>query len=204
MKKGRKKGHIVLKRTREKISKTLKRRYAFGYTQSEETRRKNSESKKGNKYALGSKRSEETLKRMRESHLGKKKPDGFGKKMSIIRLENPIRLFGDKNPNWNGGSSFEPYGIEFNKRLKRQIKERDNYTCQICGKIQRRKKKNSQGILDVHHIDYNKENNKESNLITLCKSCHRKTSFNRDSWQAFFEVLIKKIYKTKLIKVNSN
>lgn len=29
--------------------------------------------------------------------------------------------------------------------------------------------------LDVHHIDFDKNNNEEYNLITLCKQCHNKT-----------------------------
>lgn len=37
--------------------------------------------------------------------------------------------------------------------------------CEVCGS-----KKN----LCVHHKDLNRHNNKESNLITLCRSCHTK------------------------------
>ncbi|GAH15014.1 unnamed protein product, partial [marine sediment metagenome] len=83
---------------------------------------------------------------------------------------------GDKNPSWRGGISFEPYPPEFNVVLKRKIRERDNYTCQLCG---------AEGK-DVHHIDYAKENCEPSNLITLCRSCHTKTEFNREEWLEHF------------------
>jgi len=41
-------------------------------------------------------------------------------------------------------------------------------------------------VLHVHHIDYNKQNCKESNLITTCKSCNIKANKNRDYWEKFF------------------
>ncbi len=84
---------------------------------------------------------------------------------------------GENNPFWQGGISFEPYSPKFNKKLKKQIKIRDNYTCQECEK---------QGK-NVHHIDYNKKNSKSENLITLCKSCHTKTNFKRKDWAKHFK-----------------
>ena len=89
---------------------------------------------------------------------------------------------GEKHWNWQDGKSFEPYGSEFNDRLKEQIRERDNYTCQECRKTQE-----VLGCkLDVHHIDYDKTNNKPENLICLCKSCHMKTNFGREDWTEYF------------------
>ena len=46
------------------------------------------------------------------------------------------------------------------------IKQRDNFTCQFCGK--------RGGRLHVHHKDLDKQNNKEINLETLCPKCHTK------------------------------
>ena len=89
---------------------------------------------------------------------------------------------GDKNPSWNGGSSFEVYGQEFNKALKEEIRKRDGYICQVCLKPQCKLKKK----LDVHHIDYDKKNCSEDNLISLCKSCHTRTNGNREQWQSIF------------------
>lgn len=50
--------------------------------------------------------------------------------------------------------------------------ERDGFKCQECGK---------KDVLDVHHIDGKgstfpvpEQNNSIENLITLCRSCHRK------------------------------
>lgn len=83
---------------------------------------------------------------------------------------------GEKNPAWRGGASFEPYGIEFDETLRREIRERDGYKCAICG---------GSGNC-VHHIDYNKRNNDPSNLITLCRKDHSKTTGNREYWQAYF------------------
>jgi hypothetical protein len=41
--------------------------------------------------------------------------------------------------------------------------------------------------LPVHHIDYDKKNNVPLNLISLCKSCHSKTGYNRDNWIVYYQ-----------------
>lgn len=84
------------------------------------------------------------------------------------------------NPNWRGGSSFEPYPTDFNSELKLRIRERDSFICQECGEPEDGKS------LHVHHIDYDKMNCEERNLITLCEICHTKTNFNREYWQTHF------------------
>ena len=86
------------------------------------------------------------------------------------------------NPAWNGGSSFEPYGTEFNEELKEKIRRRDNYTCQIVGCEERQNGRK----FPVHHRDYRKQNNEEYNLITLCHSHHSATNSNRDYWRNYF------------------
>ena len=96
--------------------------------------------------------------------------------------ENAKLRVGDKNPSWLGGKSFEPYGVEFNDELKRQIRARDNHTCQEC----LRTEEQLYCALDVHHIDYDKRNNSPENLIALCRSCHAKTGFGREDWTEYF------------------
>jgi len=78
------------------------------------------------------------------------------------------------------------YPLNFNEKLKRKIRIRDNYTCQICGISQQDFLKLKRGQLTIHHINYDKFNCEKNNLITLCNSCHMKTNFNRDYWYAYF------------------
>lgn len=62
------------------------------------------------------------------------------------------------------------------KKARRKARERDNFTCQICGitEIQTGKE------LDVHHIiryklfENSEEANRMENLISLCSSCHHR------------------------------
>lgn len=61
------------------------------------------------------------------------------------------------------------------RRMKKIVRERDDFTCQCCG--YRNTKKVNHG-LEVHHIfgykdhlDYRTE---DSNCITLCNDCHKK------------------------------
>lgn len=94
------------------------------------------------------------------------------------KITSKIRV-GKKAFNWQGGKSIEPYSINWTSQLKDRIRVRDNFKCQICGvpELECNRK------LDVHHIDYDKKNCKESNLIALCRSCHTKTSGkNREYW----------------------
>jgi len=86
----------------------------------------------------------------------------------------------EHSPQWLGGKSFEDYGLEFNKELKREIIKRDKGICQICNCPGGKKR------MCVHHIDYNKKNNLDSNLILLCERCHGMTNYNRDKWIIFF------------------
>jgi len=60
------------------------------------------------------------------------------------------------------------------KKLKRKIRKRDNYICQDCSKTQEQSLKESNRILDVHHIDGDDTNNVEENMVTLCLGCHNK------------------------------
>lgn len=99
--------------------------------------------------------------------------------------ENP-RL-GKDNPNYFNGKSNEPYSIEFNEILKRKIRKRDNYICQMCGMTQKENIIRFKEKLSIHHKDYNKNNLDEDNLISLCKICHLKTNGNREYYIEYFK-----------------
>jgi y4mF family transcriptional regulator len=82
------------------------------------------------------------------------------------------------------------YSISFNKELKEKIRKRDNHKCQLCGLSQKSYKAKHNKHLSIHHIDYDKMNCDESNLISLCCSCHSKTSNHRELWMQFFKKLL--------------
>lgn len=139
--------------------------------------------------------SEETKKKMREVRKGSKAYQWKGGKPRCEKCEKELSARGcrvclgcrdrngEKNPMWCGGKSFEPYTLEWNRRLKEEIRERDNFTCQICKDNQGKRK------FSVHHIDYNKKNCTKDNLITLCVKCHSKTNHNRENWIQYFKRL---------------
>lgn len=124
---------------------------------------------------------------------GKPMPDDVKLKISKASLAHPHRNYwlgkrrinqmGPLNRNWKGGSSSEEYGVGFNKELKNKIRKKYNNHCQECFR-------NEQEIgykLIVHHIDFNKKNNEESNLICLCRSCHAQTIFNKEDWVEYYK-----------------
>ena len=80
------------------------------------------------------------------------------------------------------------YTNNFNKKLRNKIRKRDNFKCQFCGLTQEEHFALYKRVLHVHHIDYNKKNCDEENLISLCIPCHMKTNFNRDYWINKFKI----------------
>lgn len=108
-----------------------------------------------------------------------------------IGINNPnFGKYGSLNPNWIDGRSFEPYSIDFTEELKEQIRKRDNYECQNCSMTEEEHLIVMGRVLDVHHIDYDKQNCNDNNLITLCHSCNVRANANRDYWYAYFKYII--------------
>jgi hypothetical protein len=78
---------------------------------------------------------------------------------------------GKNNPNWRGGEINDAQKQRERRIYTKEVRKRDNYTCQECGKPE------ENGIAhDVHHIIPYRltQDNSLSNLITLCHSCHMK------------------------------
>ena len=98
-----------------------------------------------------------------------------GKKHNLRqRIAQSARLQGVSVEKWQGFASSETARLKVSSEYKtwrRQVFERDNWTCQKCGK--------HNGRLHPHHIKpksrYPKLLFDVSNGVTLCKECHRKT-----------------------------
>lgn len=77
------------------------------------------------------------------------------------------RISGSNNPRWKGGVSKNRRVRGFNTALKRKIRARDNHCCALCGAKRRLLRE-----LDIHHINFDGNDHREDNLVTLCRSCH--------------------------------
>lgn len=90
---------------------------------------------------------------------------------------------------WNGFLIYKNNRTNEHLLFREFILERDNHTC-IC-------EKNGN---EIHHIDYDNFNDIFENVITLCKSCHSKTNWNREYWKKFLiNYLIQKYQKEVVI-----
>ncbi len=127
---------------------------------------------------FGKKHSAITLKRMSDALTGKTPSAQTRLKMSVAKR-------GSRHPHWQGGISYLPYTPDFNAIKKTTIRQRDRFCCQLC-----KAKESLDRKLSIHHIDYNKKNNLNDNLISLCISCHAKTNFNRDYWRSLFHEIL--------------
>lgn len=103
--------------------------------------------------------------------------------LSVLRkkfhAENPDVQRRENNPNWQGGISNLPYSFDFSPEVKNAIRVRDEHKCRIC-KIH---EKHFSRALSIHHIDYDKMNCNDDNLISLCNNCHMVTTSNREYWK---------------------
>lgn len=126
----------------------------------------------------------------------KRCPKCYAKYLSIISKGHTVSEETRKKISLTNGGTGIPreksgYGIEFDYKLKYRIFKRDNFTCQNCdqyGTI-------GKNCLTAHHIDYNKKNCEDNNLITLCKKCNSIANFNRSYWQEYYsnKIIIKGI-----------
>lgn len=119
---------------------------------------------------------EETRKKLSEAGKGRSVWNKGIPMTASTKRKVSKSLRGELNPAWDGGKSFEPYNIDFNKELKEKVRKLKNHTCQVCLVNESIK------AHDVHHIDYNKLNNNIDNMTLLCDSCHGKTNHNRHFW----------------------
>ena len=176
-----------------------------GHKHSEETKKNMSETRLKRKEELGYINSPETIERMRAAAIGRNATAETRRKMSMQRggKNNPSygkspsektrqkmseAKRGEKHPQWKGGISFSGYGEDWTATFKKSIRQRDNYVCQECG-IHQDELVGRFKQLDIHHIDYDKYNLNLENLISLCRSCHIKTNFNRDYWKSYYKLI---------------
>jgi hypothetical protein len=162
----------------------------------EKTCEKMGKSRVGNKWGFkeghtpwnrGKTHTEETRKKLKESHLGQV-PWNKGKRGVQIAWNKGLKGFmaGEKSSSWKGGIGKLPYSQDWTDIFREGIRKRDDYVCQECG-IHQDELSGFLKKLDIHHIDYDKENLDPENLISLCRSCHTKTNNNREYWTKYFQ-----------------
>jgi len=117
-------------------------------------------------------KSKKHIETVAEFHRGRKRTAAtkklIGIKSRASRLaqgwwqgeSNPMKI-----PNWNNR---QDYGTPLNRKIRKQVLERDNHTCIVC------KTKFQDKDLHTHHkIPRRKKGTDDlDNLVTVCKNCH--------------------------------
>lgn len=109
-----------------------------------------------------------------------------------------INRFGSGNSNYQGGKSLEKYcEIWKDKEYKADIRERDGHRClnPYCTSTKADK-------LNIHHIDYDKQNCHPKNLITVCRECNIKANYNRTWHTAWYQTILYRRYGYVYEKIN--
>ncbi|MCK4670866.1 MAG: HNH endonuclease [Nanoarchaeota archaeon] len=161
--------------------KDIKEKLRQGVTQDWKNMSKEKYEKKCKNISIGLKKMSPQAKKNQRTKLSKMAL--LPNRIALAIKNLPKDNFGEKNGNWHNGASFELYGIKFNNKLKEQIRKRDGFNCQECSTHQNKLKQK----LSIHHINYNKKDNRVSNLISLCRRCHSQTNSNRKYWIERFQ-----------------
>jgi len=119
-----------------------------------------------------------------------------------LRLVEPIEKDYIKNiPHMkefydNGGIFKSREYVGFGKEKKLKIITRDNFQCQEC-KISNEESILKYGCsLHIHHINYDKSDSSDINLISLCPVCHGKTNiYNKEYWEERCSTIMHNKYK---------
>jgi len=177
------KGFKVSEETKQKISKAGK-----GRKHTEETKQKISKAKKG-KVIISEKQKQQISQTLKKYFKTNSNPfkNKHHTKESKQKMSNALKgkYNGEKASNWQGGIDSKPYAIGWAAWYIEKIRARDSHKCQNP------KCKNPHQLLDVHHINYDKQDHDPGNLITLCKRCHGKTQKNRNYWTTYYQEVIK-------------
>ena len=192
----------------------------LGIPHTEEAKLKMSAANKGNKFHLGKPHSEATRKKISEatkramenpeiihklSEAGKRGKPWLGKRFSEEHCRNLTESHlgkntGESNPNWNGGSSYEPYCPKFNNEFKERVRAFFGYRCMVpgCDHVWQP----GESKLAVHHVNFRKDACCAADVtplfVPVCHgSCHAKTNHNRPYWEQYFTEIINRDYGGK-------
>ena len=176
----------------------------IGHKVSEETRKKLSRQKIGDKnpakryevrLKIG-KKSKEILAKFGHPMKGKHHTPESKQKISANSWMKGRT--GDKHPQWLGDKIKREYPREFNKELKNKVIEKYGFIgevnkCMHCEMTEvKHKEKYHNQRLAVHHIDYNKKNCAEDNLISLCHKCNTRANTNREFWTKYYMGIVRR------------
>lgn len=178
-----------LRRTAEKLTGRISSRRGQTKQTNESIRRQAEKLLNGSHWSL--KYSEEEKQRIKsdcgKGLRGKEMPRQAMYKRYLTSLKNYTYPESFTFEDWLVMNHERPYPKEFSEELKEEIRKRDNYTCQLCGKEEDEELKGIGFKLSVNHIDFNKQNCSKENLNTLCHSCNIKINAKREYYTALFK-----------------
>lgn len=119
---------------------------------------------------FGKTHTEENKETFRQNRLGKTYTEIFGKELAEQIIQGKLKPPQERKHYYTHDF--------FCQKLREIVIQDQNSVCAICHR------ELFQYFKNLHHIDYNKQNNIRQNLIYLCTSCHSRTNkkTEREYW----------------------
>lgn len=186
--------------TREAYSR--QGRLTRGSKRTPEQREKMSETRKGRKVPFlhtaeaiakratkirGRKQTEEANEKRRMKLIGREVSEEHRKNLSKSLKGVYV---GEKASGYKDGKSLLDYPRDFGAYLKGLIRRRDENICRSC-----KEDVSGKGKGQIHHIDNDKLNNEEYNLILLCVPCHQAVHGKRNLTNETIEYLKERLLR---------
>lgn len=174
-------------KTRNKIKRNAKINPNFGMRGKKQTEKAKKLVSKNNGRYWKDKKRPPFSKKWKENISKSKKGNKRSEKSRMKQSKTILRLYTEgKKMGFQKIEGIERiYPIDWTDNIRKAIRMRDEYICQICG-IHQDELESRFRKLDIHHIDYDKDNLNPDNLVALCRNCHIKTNFNRKYWINYF------------------
>lgn len=97
---------------------------------------------------------------------GRLKPTNYCSR-TCANLAHSLRMRGKGNGRYVHGQAPSLYPAEF-RVVRQSVRDRDGSRCRKCGMTE----EDNGYALSVHHVNYQKTDNRMDNLVTLCRWCH--------------------------------
>lgn len=140
---------------------------------------------------IGKRHSEEHKEKLSKALKGRVFTEQHRQNLSVANANRDLSIYkrGEEHHWYKDGKSQQTHPPEFSVHIRKVVRDRDLHMCRVC----RKSLIGREGV--VHHVDGDKHNNDEVNLILVCRKCHGETHNKRNSKNPIINALKSVLYQ---------